>query len=400
MSDDTPEVDELLANEELRQARRERPSHPSGWQPGVDTEKGEIVTQADADGPDWGHVLEQFRLDADDWEIVDETVNVRTWDVPGHSRQFYFKANIRPATSPDREDIDELCKLVGRHVPARPERPGGDEALVVAIADPQAGKEGTKEDLVKRWLSATEAVLDRADLMRHAGHEVGTLFVPTMGDLVEGCEGWYPRQAFSVELDRRDQVKLVRRLLVKSLERWSQSFDRIVVACVPGNHGENRDEDGKHFTGWGDNDDVAVVEQVAEILAANPERYSHVFFNIPQDELHFTLNVCGTIVGLAHGHQAKRGGRLPHQKIERWWRDMTHHRHPVGDADVLITGHYHALRVVNEGTHDDVTRTWVQCPAFDSGSKWWEHSGGAPTSYGWVSFVTANGHWHDLKVLR
>jgi hypothetical protein len=69
-------------------------------------------------------------------------------------------------------------------------------------------------------------------------------------------------QTFSVELDRRQQVKLVRRMLVTMLTEWGRLPVQMVVGCVPGNHGENR-RGGKAFTTFEDNDDLAVFEQAA-----------------------------------------------------------------------------------------------------------------------------------------
>ena len=44
--------------------------------------------------------------------------------------------------------------------------------------------------------------------------------------------------------------------LIKALKEWSPMFKNVVVACGPGNHGENR-KNGKAYTTFGDNFDVA-----------------------------------------------------------------------------------------------------------------------------------------------
>jgi hypothetical protein len=95
----------------------------------------------------------------------------------------------------------------------------------------------------------------------------------------------------------------------------------ITVAAIGGNHGENR-KNGKAFTTLGDNDDVALVESVAEIFQANPEAYGHIRFAIPTDELSLTIEVHGQIIGITHGHLA-RSGQGVEGKLRRWIADQT-----------------------------------------------------------------------------
>ena len=61
------------------------------------------------------------------------------------------------------------------------------------------------------------------------------------------------------------------------------------MLSVPGNHGENR-KNGKAFTTFGDNFDVAIFDEVAEIFQENPA-YKHVKFVIPENDLWLTVEV-------------------------------------------------------------------------------------------------------------
>ena len=198
-------------------------------------------------------------------------------------------------------------------------------------------------------------------------------------------------QSFQVELDRREQVTVARRLIVKLLRQWAPLFDKVVVLAVPGNHGEHR-QDGKAFTNFGDNDDTAVFEQVCEILSES-DAFKHVSWVIPKNELTVTLDCAGTVVGFAHGHQATRGANIA-AKIEAWWKGQQHGRHPIGDADVLITAHYHHF-----AAKTDAGRTWLQCPTLDGGSTWFEHQSGARTMPGTLSVVVGRGGWNHLEIL-
>lgn len=392
-------ADEFLAvQRDLEEASRPRPKHPTGWEPGVDTERGSVTVLSDqSTAPSsWAEIIRQFSLDPAEW-TVDETqpVQVRTWD-SGDKRMFYYRAAIRPLRGPQNVEVDALIRRVRKHRPAK-QTASQDvpRALIVAISDWQAGKSDGDgvEGLVERVERLREAVPERIRQLKRAGTPVDRLYVCAMGDLVEGCDGHYAQQTFDVALDRRDQVKLVRRMLVDCLTTWAKIVPDVVVTAVPGNHGENR-KDGRSFTTFEDNDDLAVVEQAGEILAANPDAYGHVRFVLPDKDLTLTLDVAGTIVGFAHGHQARRGTG-PAGKIANWWKDKAASRHRIGDADVLITGHYHHLIVVADGP-----RTWFQCPALDGGSRWWEEQGGSATVAGTLTLTVDESGWGNVAVLQ
>jgi hypothetical protein len=213
-----------------------------------------------------------------------------------------------------------------------------------------------------------------------------------MGDMVENCDGHYPQQAYGVALDRRQQVKLVRRMLTELITAWAKLPCRMVVGCVPGNHGENR-KAGKSFTTFEDNDDLAVFEQVQEILAHNPDAYGNISWVIPDGDMTITLDVCGTVVAFAHGHQFTGSG-LPLNKAKTWWSGKMRAMHPVGDAAVLAYGHFHHLQCLQDGP-----RTIFGCPSNDGGSRWFEEKGGPTTACGTLTFVCDKDGWHDLRVL-
>ncbi len=377
-----------------------RPSrdHPTGWEPGVDTAKGVVVTTPSEDGnppQNWHEILAEFRLDPAKWEVDSDSVNVRTWDaaIGGGEirRMFYFKADVKPRQDTNDADLESLMRRIGKHRYRRPE-PSTDvaSALVVCLSDWQAGPD--PQGLVDHILNLKGAVVQ---LMKE--QDPDALYVIGMGDMVEGCGNQhYPMQDWNVAAGglngRRDQVKLVRRLLVDLITEWARHVDRVVVGSVPGNHAENR-RGGKAFTTFDDNDDLAVVEQVGEVLAANPDAYSHVRTVLPDGDMALVLDVAGTICAFAHGHQARKGA-TPQQKLLNWWKDKAHACHPVGDASVLCTGHFHHAQL-----HEDGPKTWMQCPALAQ-SRWWEEGGGPSTAIGTLTFTVGPDGWDNYRLLR
>lgn len=383
-------------------ARPARRTHPDGWEPGVtfDSARGQgtVTGVSETSEPDWSTLLIAWGFDPERFFVdPDLGVQVRTWEAAvgnGEVRQlWYHRATIRAGRARDRADLEALLAEVRRHRPRARPQVDTDITLVVALADWQTGKgEGGGSDaLVARVLALADALPQRVRRLARIGRRPSRLVIIGMGDLLEGCTGFYAAQETTVDLDRRSQANLVRRLLLKLLEQWVPLVPEVLVAAVPGNHGEHR-KNGKAFMGPGDNDDVAVFEQVADVCAQSPA-LDHVRFLIPRDELSITLEVHGRILGAAHGHQMGRGAG-PQGKARAWLADQALGQTPIGDADILITGHYHHLQVVDLGP-----RLWLQCPALDGGSRWFTDTAGARATTGTLTFTVDQGGWDDLAVI-
>lgn len=364
------------------QAVEELSARKRMWQPGVEWlgAEGTITTDAVQGEPEWDSLLLAWELDPDEFQIV-EPVLFNSWGGADGLMNRQFKAKVIRRHSA-RVDLEPLIANAMRYKPSKRTFTGND-TLNVVLADWQIGKadHGGVEGTIQRVIDCREAVVERARELRKIGRGVARLNVLWTGDSVEGCVGHYPSQTFSVELDRRDQVKVTRRLLTDSLQVWSKHFEEITVVAVGGNHGENRSGGGKAFTGTHDNDDLAVVEQVSEILAANPDAFGHVRFVIARDNVTVTIPSAGWVLGITHGHVA-RSGTGTEAKLRQWWEKQAAGRQPIGDADVLVTGHYHHLRMADWGGC-----VWLQAPALEGGSEWWRVSAGEMSQIGMLSFV-------------
>lgn len=382
-------------------ARRKTPEHPKGWEPGVvwDGTKGTVTTAPLTGKPDnWDHLLRVWDLDPALYEVI-EPVQYRAWDAQtpdGLTRLYYYRATIRSRVHGRAADIDELIREVKRYKPRKAAAPTGDSAFVVPISDLQLGKpdgDGT-EGTMRRFLDRIPLIKARYRELRKIGRPLGTLYIVGLGDIIESCDGHYPMQSYGVQLNRRDQSRLARHLIKQAIKEWAPDFERVVVPAVGGNHGENR-KDGKAFTDFADNEDVAIFEEVAEAFAENPA-FGHVSFVIPNDDLTLTLNIAGTIVGFAHGHQAKGTGAKgkPHTKVGEWWKGQIAGRQPIGDADLLVSGHFHYLALERDGF-----RTHLQVPAMDGGSDWFRNTSGKDTMPGIATFVVTDHGLDDPKII-
>jgi predicted phosphodiesterase len=396
--------DLLNSGGEFTNARKPRMNHPTGWEPGINTESGRICVQSE-DNPnevhiDWSSWLEHFGFSGDHFTILDDTVEVRSWDANMGggvaSRFYYYKAKI-VRKHENALDYDDLVKYITKFKPRKRPLPTGTKSYVIALADLQIGKkdgDGLK-GVVARMLQAEHDIVQDIRQARKEGHDIGQIILAGLGDIIEGCDGHYKMQTFQVELDRREQVKVARRLLLRLVRAVADETDKLLILSVPGNHGENR-KGGKAYTTFGDNDDVAVFEQLSDILKENPDRYGHVKFVTPYNDLSVTIDIDGTVIGFIHGHQARTSGRdgLAHTKIWSWWKNQSHESTPIGTADILVSGHFHYYSAIKNGT-----RTHFQAPPLDSESQWFYESYGYGTQPGILTFLVDGSGWERQNIL-
>lgn len=355
------------------------------WKAGVvwSGDEGTITTGAmpAEQALNWDSVLILWGLDPEKFSVI-EPVLFNAWGNPltGLSRQ--WKGKVVQRFKGFDIDISQLENEIKKHKPRIQAKALGAGAFCVVLADWQIAKpdgDGLK-GTVARILKSIDDVEIRIKELKRLKRPIGELLVLWTGDSIEGCVGHYAQQTFSVELDRRDQVKVARRLLRDALIRWSKLFPVVRVVAVGGNHGENRNNTGKSYTTLNDNDDLAIVEQVAEIFEANKEAYGHIKFAIPKDRLSITVDVAGWVLGLTHGHVAKAAGTAE-QKLRRWLERQALGKQFVGGSDVLVSGHYHHLRIADWGGC-----FWLQAPTLDGGSVWWEQVSGEHSEAGVLTF--------------
>lgn len=354
--------------------------HPAGWEPLVIGEQGGYITTPPQSEPpvDWDAFLAELLpagMNKDQFEVDGTSVEMRAWDgnIGGGEikRFYYFKARIRRRNAIEQFRLDDLIAAAKKVKQPKPVVVNDERVYWFHVTDLQAGQgDGDAVDgMVSRAMQIASIVRKDLDALKKSGRPASQILVPITGDLVEGILGWYEMQTFSVKLDRRDQVKLVRRLLSEILLDVSKYGLPIHVAAVAGNHGENRNN-GKAYTALSDNDDIAIVEQIAD--AFKIAGIENITFSLPQrDRLSMTIEVLGWIVGLTHGHVARYGNGVE-GKILAWFKSMAASRDPIGDSDILFTGHYHHPRF--QSLIGDTY--WIQGGALCDTSAWFSQSAG------------------------
>jgi predicted phosphodiesterase len=398
LSDELRRLAELPGATEPQRAAR--PTAPSGWEPGVKYEpSGAMTVTAPPSGPmdtedEWRAAVEALGL------VVPESYRVRLvearFDPASWTREaqgedavtrpvWRYRFAVEPALR--TVNVDEL--LASIRTPKKPTPSAIDAPVyVVALADMQIGKpdgDGTA-GTVRRVLDAHARALARFRDLRKRG-KAGEVVIVVAGDCIEGTESQGSRLLARLDCDVTTQVRIYRRLLAEIVTDYADKADRVRVAVVPGNHDEAKRVGDKMATNYTDSWALEGAASVADALdiAGYGDRVAWIMPSY--DELTVTLDVAGTTLGVLHGHQT-RG------KMDTWLAAQAQGRYAIGTADLIISGHYHHLRVQQLGP-----TTWIQTPALDGGSLWWRHSGHTDTPPGMVTLLAGGGAWESLEIV-
>lgn len=370
------------------------------------TASKEMPTFADTSG-DEGHaaafmphenatareLVEAAGLDPELWQLVGR-VNTRRWMRYDGKFLYYYKFDVQAGESVESRQlhIEDLTKLIRRRTrkPFVSTLTTHTKTYGFGIADWQIGKaeggEGS-DSTIQRYLNGIEEAEREIKRLRKFNAGLNDLALLSTGDLIEGCGGHYDMQTFSVDLDRREQNRVVRELLTTTISTLAPLFEHTTVAAVPGNHGENRHK-GKAFTNFSDNDDVASVEAVSESFKLAGWTDDRIKFMWPgQDDLSLLVDLNGVPVVLAHGHQF-RGGVNALKKADDWWRGQDFGHQVARDAQILLTGHFHSFNTSNL----TFNRSWIQQPTIDTGSAWFTSGSGITATRGILSMVFDSTH--------
>lgn len=379
--------------------RSPRPTAPSGWEPGVKYEPGGAMTVTSTPST---------ALDGeDDYRAAVEALGLR---VPADHRVRLLEARFDPAAWTREHDGDDavtrpvwryrfavepqirtvnLDELLASIKTPKPQPSTIDAPVyVVALADTQIGKpdgDGTA-GTVRRVLEAHARALKRFTELRKRG-KVGEVVIVVAGDCIEGTESQGSRLLARLDCDVTTQVRIYRRLLAEIVTDYAGKADRVRIAVVPGNHDEAKRVGDKMATSYTDSWALEGAASVADALdlAGYGDRVAWIMPSY--DEMTVTLDVAGTTLGILHGHQT-RG------KMSTWLAGQAQGRYAIGQADLVISGHYHHLKVEQIGP-----TTWVQVPSLDGGSTWWRHIGGSDAPPGMVTMIVGGGSWQSLEIL-
>lgn len=390
-------------------ARSPRAPAPKGFEPGVKYDPTgvptEVITPAGPHlpgQPDWDKAVEDMGFTVPEGytlRLVEAKYDPAAWhrDMAGTDAVtrpvWRYKFAVEVSITGTESSIEALAQQIRKSRPRKALVKTGEGSLVVSWNDWQLFKSAGDgiEGTVQRIYDSFDLVADRVKELRRVGRAYPRLVVAGTGDIVEGCN-IYPNQVWELQGDSRDQENVGRRLIVEGLKSFAHLFEEIQVVAVGGNHGENRIE-GKRNNRH-DNADCKVFEQAADVLSEREDLFGHIRFMIPTEDLAATVSVEDWVLGLTHGHIAGRSAGGPEAKMLGWYAKQAAGKRPAGDADVLLTSHYHHFRAADWGGC-----MWLQAPTMDGGSPYFEDSSGSSAPAGLLTFgMTPNERMRDLDV--
>lgn len=390
------DLEELTAAGPTPQAiQRVSGKYPKGWEPKIEydpSQGGEFTTSprgATEVSPDEEELFAEFDLDPEKWNIT----NLRRsrWQKYDGEWLESFRCTFLPrGTSVSDEDIERIIDDIRKAKPTKHEYTG-EFAHLTLSGDQQIGKpdgDGTA-GTVQRIIDKTNASLEILKENRKRKIPIGPVYLPQLGDCIEGYNSQGGRLQWRNELTLTQMVRVYRRILMYQVKTFAPHAEKLIVPIIPGNHDEAVRVGDVMGTTYTDSWAIEAASAVQDALAENPEAYGHVHFVFPEDdELTITLDIQGTIVGFAHGHQF---GRDP----LKWWAGQAHGRQPIGDATILFGAHLHHLHVEQTGGG----KTFIRLPALDGGSTWFRHKTGEDAPPGMMNMTISEDGWNNLVMV-
>lgn len=375
---------------------------PKDWQPALvfDGNEGEATLPAlsDDEKPDFEQFLIEAGFDPKIYSIVGEPRTSR-WQV---ARPFPLEPQWLTAYKfrfvkkvGDAIDLPTLYATAKRTKKPVIKKSVSDRVLVVCLADFQVGKvdqRGGSKELIERVFESYRRI--EAQLKRGKYERV---YAVDLGDIIEGFENVANlNQLQGNDLSLMQQVDLACSLIWDFL-KMATKYAPVTYASVGSNHCQwrvSKQAVGKPgVDDWG----IVILQQVRRLAT---EVGLPVDFLIPQphdETLAFDAFGDGFhIVGVAHGHQYNR----PENAVT-WWRGSTFGHSAIAAASMLITGHFHHLRVIEAGeSHNGGSRYWVQASTSDSGSSWFRRISGEDSQTGITGFELEKGKHFRGTVVR
>lgn len=282
-------------------------------------------------------------------------------------------------------DVLKLAELMKTNKPSgKPLKNTEPKCLVVMWSDLQVGKVDYRGD-TKTLIARVNETLDRL-LEKIRKEKPEQVIFADLGDTVENFyNAASAQQHYTNDLSIMEQVDLATTFAWQAISNIASLVPKVLYASVGSNHCQFRSASGKALGKPTDDWGVFIGRQLARL--AKESGYDNIRFTEPQphDES-LAIDVFDDgfhILGIAHGHQARRPDMMA-----TWWRQQAFGRQPVADANVLIHGHWHHLRVTELGsTTRGTSRFLIMAPTMDNGSGWFRLVTGEDSVPGLATFI-------------
>lgn len=351
---------------------------PSHIKPGIefDGNQGEATTPGYASEPEnFDEFLISAGLDPEGIEVI-PPIRTSRWqqreDGPWlTSYRFTFRRRVPEL------DLPTLFAQAKKAKPTKPKLTSRKEkALIVCPSDFQVGKTGSRggtQELIERVFAAYDRIEAQAIVGKYEH-----IYIIDTGDIIESFSNKANYQQLATnDLSPMQQVDTAAALMFDLIKRLHK-LAPVTYGSVASNHCQNRfngqqvGQPGKDD--WG----IVIAQQLSRLTRELGWDVTYLVPH-PQDE-GFAFEYGIHVVGCVHGHQAKRPEGIP-----TYWANSSFGSQWIAPVSLLLTGHFHHLRVTELGQHaNGSSKFWVQMPTMDAGSDWFRLTSGSDSTTGIV----------------
>lgn len=285
--------------------------------------------------------------------------------------------------TPSFVDIEAVCsKAKTQPAPGK-----GAFWFVFQAGDQQIGKrsrDGSTEEIIERYVESVEIAKEEFKSLKRLGIEGIQICLP--GDCLEGNQSQGGKNLWLTQEPITEQNRIMRRLMMHTVEAFAPLVDKVYLDVVNGNHDEaSRQLNFYPGDGWAT--ECAIT--ISDILKVNEKSYGHVEVRVPEKWSGFmTVPVGNTVVTIIHGHQWRKGQAF------KWWSEQAISNQPAGASQILQNGHYHEWGVESNGE-----RVRIASSTYDCGSDWYRESHGAMPRRGGLVYLLNDGEVSHMSMV-
>lgn len=285
--------------------------------------------------------------------------------------------------TPACTDIEAVCS----RAKFQPAAGSGASWFVFQAGDQQIGKrsrDGSTEEIIERYVDSVEIAKEEFKSLKRIGIEGIQICIP--GDCLEGNQSQGGKNMWLTQETITEQNRIMRRLMMHTVEAFAPLVDKVYLDVVNGNHDEaSRQLNFYPGDGWA----TECATTISDILKGNPKSYGHIEVRVPDKWSGcMTVPVGNTIVTVVHGHQWRV------KKAFDWWAGQAVNNHPAAGSRVLQHGHWHQWTI-----ESNAERTVIGSPTYDMGSDWLREKSGATARRGGLIYLLNAGDVSRMSIV-
>ncbi|WP_280412547.1 hypothetical protein [Nocardia asiatica] len=334
-------------------------------------------------------LLRQFDYDPDEVQIVGHP-RISRWQSPTGDWLAAYRFRIAPKTG--ESQVGDLLARIDQWSAHQPIGAAGPHVFNLQCSDLQIAKvdNGGTETILDKFLVTVDRAVAEYRALKSRG--IASVHILFPGDCIEGNQSQDGRNWWRTEYGVTTQTRILRRLMLHTVEQFAPLTDQVWMSVVNGNHDQaQRFQNTNPGDGWA----TECAISVADALTMNPAAFGHVTVEVPDPEQGFMTVARGdTIFTVAHGHQWKAGASARQSHAFTWWSDQAFHQQNPAGAHILAHGHFHTWAVETAKT-----RTRICSPTFDGGSNYYRDLTGAEAKRGGLVYLTRAGEVSNMSLV-